>query len=61
MLAPAGNGDDECVAGSPCHFEDNAFSYPVQLYCSGSQPIVVDERTVGCQRTRYTVTRLGSL
>lgn len=49
--APTDRGDGECIAGGRCRFADTALSYPVQLYCTGgAHPIVVDERTVGCQR-----------
>jgi hypothetical protein len=37
------------VEREPCHFVERR--KPVQLYCTGGMhPIVVDDRTIGCQR-----------
>ena len=52
LVPPSGRGDDECVSGGRCSFPVvPRFGYAVRIYCTGgAHPIVVDARTVGCQR-----------
>ncbi len=43
--------DYDCSGANTCHGRAPRWRVPMQIYCSGgTAPIVVDERTVGCQR-----------
>ncbi len=49
------DGKTTCRQSPPLAWPDERYfpaeTYPMQIYCTGgSRPIVVDHRTVGCQR-----------
>ena len=53
VLAPAGRGDDECVAGGHCTFSDPLVALPLQIYCHrNASPRVLDDRRIGCVAAR---------
>lgn len=41
----------DCTPDPVCSWSEPVYTVPLQIYCTGgTRPIVIDQRTIGCQR-----------